>query len=363
MSNNQLKHEKAWDNVRKCWVRPEDVLKGEAHDRNRYFTEQFGINEDKGKVLTLHKASKKYKSKNGVEVERKAHFAVIADNTREYREQTAKKIVRQESLVHKLCKNVIKELEFMKVPSVQAQILGENITIIHEQYVKIHGIVGTEQKDTESGRIPDATIQVELLGKKQDIFLEFLYKHEVSEAKRKEYTYYKKNCLEIDISELQDNLDDSEKILKKKIRKAISEQAYWISNRFKQLIETDAVNKFVVEMSKKNGILLDTIYEDKGGFYKRLYFFKDNLSKYNIPSEHPCYFKENPGSVYTGNQKCVNIGQCNECSNCIWIKGYYSDNTDDTVIYCRKDGKCEKIHPVKLVDTIIEYAKSLLDTE
>lgn len=363
MSSNQLKHKRAWDNVRKCWVKPDDIQKGEAHDRNRYFTEQFGANEDRGKVLTLHKASKKFTNKNGVTIERKAHFAVIADNTREYREQTAKKIVRQESLVHKLCKSVVKELRLIKVPSVQAQILGENITVLHEQYVKIHKVVGTEQRDTESGRIPDATIQVELLGKKQEIFLEFLYKHEVSEEKRLQYKYYKKNCLEIDISELQDNLDDSEKVLKNKIRKAISEQAYWISNRFKQLIETDSANKFIVEMSKKNGILLDTIYENKGEFYKRLYFFKDNLNKYNIPNEHPCFFDGNPNSVYTGNQKCVNIGQCNECNNCIWIKGYYSDNTDDTVIYCRRDGKCEKTHPVKIVDAILEYAKSLLDAE
>ena len=354
------KHPKAWDNVKKIWVTPEQVNTCEGHDRNRFFTDEFGVNEDKGQVLTLHNTSKTYTNKNGNEITRKAHFAIIAENTREYREQTAKKIIRQESLVHKLCKEVINDVKFIKVPAVSANILGVDTIVIHEQYIKVLNVNATECYDSTSGRIPDATLEVEILGKKQELFIEFAYKHVIDEQKRKNYTFHKKNCLEVNISRLQDNLDDSEKSLKNKIYKIISENAYWISNRYKQIIETDASEKYIVEISKKNGKLLNTMYKDKNDLYNRLFTFKDMITSSGIDVTHPCYFNGDPDIVYGEYDKCVNIGQCVNCNNCIWVEGYASGNTDNTAIYCRKDGKCEKIHPVKLVDMIIKYALSVV---
>jgi hypothetical protein len=114
--NKQVrKYERAWDNKLKRKVTPDEVSKAEAHDRNRYFSEQFNDDEDKGEVLTLHKDSKTYKSKLGKDVTRRRHFTSIGKNTVEYRRRTEELSNKQESIVHKLCKEVIKDIKFIKV--------------------------------------------------------------------------------------------------------------------------------------------------------------------------------------------------------------------------------------------------------
>lgn len=354
----ELKYERAWDNRKQEWVTPDQVDKCEGHDRNRYFTEKFEPYENKGKVLTLHNTSTAYKNKNGKDITRRAHFSAIADNTREYRVNTEIKQKHQESLVHKLCKEVIKQLEFIRIPSVSARILDKEIQVIPEQYIKNLNVKSIEQKDELSGRIPDAVIEAEILGKKQDINIEFYYKHPVDENKRLQYQYYNMNCLEVSLVELRDNLDDSDKALKNKIRNIIQEKAYWVSNRLQLLIEKEAIKKYVIEISKRTGSLKISNnpnreqYESENDWLEhRLFFFKDQLL--GVDKKHKCRLDSNK-SRYT------DIGECQHCNNCIWIENYTSLNTDKTAVYCRKDGENKRVHPIELINNIINYAIEIL---
>jgi len=341
MASKELKYTQAWDSIMHKWVSPAQVSRAERHDRNRYFSEKFDINEDKGKVLTLHKQSKIYKSKTGKDVIRKSHFCAIADNTREYRENTTKKIEKQESLVHKLCKEVISDTEFIRIPEVKANIMHSDIIIIPEQYIKIN-LKSIEKKDKVSGKIPDAIVETNILGKKQEIYIEFFYKHEVDENKRRQYSFYNINCIEIDLSELRDNLDESEKSLRKKIKDIISEKAYWINNRAKGIIEKEAFDEHVITMSIKNGLLNKSAYGASD--YERLYIFKDTIPCDN--KNHPCYFREEE-------KKSTNIGECKTCQNCIYLHNYSSSNILDIEVYCRKDGKNIRCNPSELISKII----------
>lgn len=353
MSKGQLKYEKAWDNLKKIWVTPDEIDRAEAHDRNRYFSEEFSEDEDKGKVLTLCKKSKTYKNKNGKEISARAHFAVIADNTKLYRKATEKKIVRQESIVHKLCKDVIRDIEFIKVPKVNATILGREIQIIPEQHIKITKINSVETRDEATGKIPDAKIEANLLGKNQEIAIEFMYKHAVDEQKKKQYMYYNINCLEVDISDLRDNLDDSEKTLRKKIKDKIENECYWVSNRAKEILERNIIDKHVRELSIKKGNLNNSIYYTNWKFAtedewygKRLFAFKDTVN--SKLQSLDCYMQETDED-----NRAVNIGSCLNCTNCIYINNYYSKDTNDVVVYCRADDNGIKTNPAELIGSII----------
>lgn len=319
MAVSSLKYKKAWDRITNKFVTPNEVNKAEAHDRNRYYSEPFSSYEDKGFVLTLHKQSKEYKSKHGKSIVRQAHFVAIAENTKEYRRETDKKVRAQESLVHKLCKEVIKDIRFIRVNQVNTKILGQDMTLIYEQYIPIN-IINIEKKDSDTGRVPDITVETTILGKKQELYIEIFYKHEVDESKRKMYNYHNKNCIEVDISELRDNLDLSEKSLKKIIKDKIENKAYWVSNRAKCLIEKDVADKFILDINITNYLRKTEYYNDLLGkntpdwYYKRLYIFKDNLFD-KVTESHPCYFNSDPNKVYTQSTKCTNIGDCLRCSH------------------------------------------------
>lgn len=352
---HKLKYDKAWDNKLKRYITPDNVNEVERHDRNRYFSEKFEDNEDKGEVLTLHKQSKTFKNKNGTEVSRKSHFASIGKNTKDYREKTDTLIKKQESLIHKLCKEVIKEIKYIKVPSVKANIMDVEYTIIHEQVLKIE-FKHTEKMDKLSKRIPDAVITANLLGCEQEINLEFLYSHAVDENKRRQYEYYRQNCLELDISYLRDNLEDSEKSLRNKIKLAIENECYWAVNKTKLLCENEAFNMHIIEISKHNGLLTDSFYYPDNT-YKRLFIYKDKLK--DIDENHPCYFVEKPNLKYTQDTKCTDIGTCNNCNNCVFITNYYDKNTNNIKIYCNKIGDGQRINPFKVVNDIIADAIKL----
>lgn len=348
------KFEKAWDNKLKKWVKPEEVKRAEAHDILRYFSEEFKDDEDRGKVLTLHKESKPFKVKSGKEVIRKPHFSTVADNTREYRKDTIKKANRQESLVHRLCKEEINKIEFIKVPEYIIETFGVNHVLIPEQYIKIEEVTCKEKKDHETGRIPDAVIKAKLYGKLQEIKLEFFYSHAVDENKRKQYEYYKINCLEVDISYLKDNLELTETSLRNKIREAITNECYWVSCRLHQIIEKD----LLLEISKAKNNLRDSQYyirskmEDLEKYYqKRVYMFRDSL---NVPSDHPCAYRDE-------SDRCVNIGECYKCSNCVHVSNYKDYNTNNIKIYCRKVNFNRQVDKENIIIDLINNAIELLN--
>ena len=353
-----LKYEKAWDNVTKRFVAPHEVNRANAHDRNRYFSEKFEANEDKGVVLTLHKPSKTFTNKNGTEIKRRAYFASIGANTRKYREQTRELITKQESSVHKICKEIAEEIKYIKVPEVKACLMEIDYTILHNQVAEVK-FNRTERMDPDTRKIPDAVLEIELFGVKQEIYLEFLYSHEVTESKRKALEYHHKNCLEVDISHLRDTLELSDKVLKEKIKYAIENNCYWVSNGVQQYCEREAFDDYIITISK-SGILRDSFYykredcKDEADWnYRRLFFFKDNLK---VSKEHPCYFEENPQLKYTNTEKCTNIGECKACENCICITDYEKSDTSSTTIYCNKSGNKQKVNPFELVQLIVAKA-------
>lgn len=353
-----LKYTQVWDNKLKKYITPSEVNEAEAHDRNRYFSEKFNDNENKGDVLTFHKESKPFKRSKGGDTVISAHFSKIADNTKAYRETTAKQIKHQESLVHKLCKEVIKEIKYIKVPEVKATIMGVEYTVLHESVIEIE-FKSTETRDKESGRIPDAVVTTNILGTKQELYIEFLYAHEVNEQKRKQFEYFKKNCLEVNMYHLKDNLTESEKSLRTKIKNLIENNCYWLTNSVQLCAEQEALHEYVLEI-KKGGALEDSIHYTRNNFsteaewlYHRLFFFKDNL---NVSENHPCYFKANPNIQYSMQEKCTNIGDCAKCNNCIWISNYSSGDTSNTAIYCKKSGDKKRVNPFDLVNSVINKA-------
>lgn len=359
MKTKELKYNKAWDNKLKRYVLPSEVNEAERHDKNRYFSEKFDDNEDKGDVLTLHKQSKTCKSKNGKEFTRKAHFSAIGKNTKEYRERTSKLIKAQESLVHKLCKDVINDIKYIRVPEVKANIMGTEYTILHNQLINIQ-LKSIEKKDKQSGRIPDAIVTADILGNKQEIYIEFLYAHEVDEQKRKSLEYFNKNCLEVNLYDLRDNLEESEKSLRLKIKKLIENECYWVTNSVKLYCEKEALAEYVLEFSKSNNILRDTLYYDEKDStvefwnYHRLFLFKDSIQ--GIDETHPCYFRPRSEIEYTQEDKCKNIGDCAKCNNCVWISNYSSKDTYNTKIYCKKNGDKKRVNPFDLVQKVISKA-------
>ena len=305
-----MQYEKAWDVQRQEYVTAEQVDKCEMHDRNRYFSCKFSMDEDNGKVLTVRKEHK-YKRKDK-EHSVRTHFMAIADNTKDYREQTRKKQEHQESIVHKLCKKVINEIEFIHIPEIQTEIVGIKTPIIQDQYIRINKVIATEQKDDTTGFRPDATVEVSMLGINQPLLIEFCYKHPVSEEKRTRYRYYGVNVIEVDISELRDNLDEKEESLRKKIKTIIEERAYWISNRLEHAVK-EAESELVEEISFKNLLQRSTNFNDCG---RRYYIFKDGL-----PHDHRCYEFE---PVY----KSIDIEKCKDCKYCVNMQGYNSPYSD-----------------------------------
>jgi hypothetical protein len=364
-----MKYETAWDNRLQRHVTPEQVSNIEAHDKIRFFSEKFDENENKGFALTLHKQSKPYDSKYGKQIVRRAHFSAIAENTVEYRKKTTELSIRQESIVHKLCKEVIKDIEFIKVPEVKATIVDSECIVVPEQFVKIE-FKCVEKKDDDTGRIPDAIVIADLLGVKQEVFIEFLYKHEVDENKRKMYNAFKKNCLEVDLSYLRDNLEESEKSLRTKIKSTIENECYWVSNSIKQYAENEAQSKYVIEFNK-NTILNDSKFYTRDQFEdrhewleKRLYVFKDDIPKIsNIDNNHPCYFVAEDGVEYSQSERCTDIGNCLHCNNCVWISNYSTENTSNTKVFCKRNGDKKRVNPVELTNNIIKEAIKLSEIE
>lgn len=361
MGTQDLKYETAWDRLTNKFVKPSDVNRAEEHDRNRYYSERFTEDEDKGYVLTLHRQSKEYKSKSGKPIIRKAHFVKIAENTKEYRIKTDKYMKAQESSVHKLCKDVAKDIKYIKVPSVKATIMGRELIIVPEQIIPIK-FIGMEKRDVETGRIPDIIVETTILGKKQELFIEIFYKHEINEMKRRQFNFYNKNCLEVDVSDLRDNLDLSEKSLRKIIKDKIENNAYWISNRAKCLIEKTVVDKFILDINIGESYFKKSDYyynKDKDEdieqwYYRRLYFFKDNISN-KVPENHPCYFNSDPDIVYTQDEKCTNIGKCKNCNNCIELVGYKDNDINNIHIYCDRLGlNIKDMNPIQFMNMLFE---------
>ena len=323
---NNAPIEEAWDNVEKKMVKACEVRRSHMHDRNRFFSKRCDYwtdDDNSGDVLTVHKESREITRKNGTKsFTRKAHFARIGKNTAKYREVTAKKQEKQYESIHDLCNEVILDIKFIHIPEVKATFNNTEFTLIPEQYAKIKRVDRINKVDKETGKIPDAVIIVDLLGVEQEVFIEFYYTHEVDENKRKFYTFYKKNCLQVDLYHLKADLNLTKEALKKKIKVEIEENLYWVTNRAQILFNGDAYQKYVLTIDKSNKLINTAKPENKDKESERFYFYRDLL-----PLDHRCYAPNSEGKVRV-------IGECKRCENCLMIENYYDLQSTNAIIHC-----------------------------
>lgn len=353
-SSRGLKYKKAWDIKENRYRTPDDVFENDRasmHDRLRYFSERFEPGEDRGKVLTLHK-----KSING----NREHFQPIADNTLDYRKKTKAGKAAQESLVHKVCKEAIKEVYTIHVCSVKAEVLGNVVEVFPECILPMK-YVCVEKRDEDTGRIPDAKVMLKMFGRWHEVFVEFCYKHAVPEDKRKQYEASKKNCLEVDISSLQFNLGLSATGLKTKIKAAISTDAYWVSFALKGYID-EALKERVAELTLSNGLLEQSRFYTENG--RRAYVFKNKLVDIeHIPETNPCYFVEDMSKRYTWSEKTREIWQCLDCKHCLGVAGYTDPDINNLKVYCSKAAPVNNHMLLTLVNSVIIKAKERMNND
>lgn len=359
-----MKYDLAWDKETGLWVEPSSVDKNARHDKNRYFSVAGGDNKDEGVVLIVANESKPYTSKKGKVAVRRTHFCKLADNTREYRENIDRLVKAQESSVHKLCKKLVKEIGFMKLPALKVNLLGHEFLVASERYVKVKLLAvekglgsldrqpkpflnGAENENVDGrmlNRRPDVMVEASGIG---ELAIEFYYKHQVDEVKRFELTEAGINCVEVDISALRDNLEASEEELTEYILDAIREHAYWISSSEKEQV-LNRYRDMIMELRLGNGFCESKRYRKPSDesnrvgmnmwYNHRLYAFKDTLTQNeNLSETHPCY--RNPND-WLGNSvvvdKEVEPWMCADCPNCLRLDGFKDDKTENVRVYCRK---------------------------
>lgn len=356
MGKKELKHSVAWDSVEKKWVRVEEVPRIAMHDPYRYFSEQ---EEYEGDVLTVVKECEVTR-KSGKKHKVRGHFRSIGQNSKAYASIIEKKKKAQESLVHKTAKEVARNLEYIHIPELRVGMLGIDVQLACEQYVPVK-YVASEKRDTDTNKIPDITMEMKMLGVKQQLFIEIVYKNEVSAAKRDTYTLNKKNCLAVDISDLQCGLSMSEGRLEHIIRDRIEHEAYWVSSRFKQLVLEDIIPKHILEISYRKGLLRQSKYSKQSGdFGKDFYMFKDELTiRGKLDDKHPCY--TDISKIEKGRESLVNIEECRNCKRCLSLRGWGSLYKEEVKIYCSKLTDIEYPSGIlEMMERIISEAKELL---
>lgn len=361
------KYEKAWDNERMVFVKPEDIPEVEMHDQYRYFSEKLDSpNDFKGFVLTTVKSSNNIRhKKDGTAYCVKSHFRKICENSREYATATEAKKKAQESNVHKLCKKVMRSLQFIHIPSYTARdIAGTSISIIPDTYSPIK-VLGTEKKDADTCLIPDITVECELLGVKQEVLIEVVYKHELGADKRNAYKAFNKNCLYIDISDLQRKLDMSDSEIESEIRNRLDNDCKWVTNKLHSLIVNKVLPSRFIEINYENGVLQPTLSRNTDDLYKLYFAFQDSITmefkkhKVDIDSSFPCYREP---TISKAEKYITNIGDCKKCNHCLKILNGESIDKTSVNIYCCKD-ELTKDSLIEFKDSLIYDALKLVNTQ
>lgn len=338
MAKNSKTVIQAWDNREKRWVTAKDINKAEYHDANRYFTDKFEYNEDKGDILTVvreHPRKNRFKPE-GEKITIPVHFTRYKENTKYNRECLKKKIDNQESYIHKAAKSLFNngDIRFIAVNEVNTTVAASNVTLLNKCILRIVKVVSVELKDKITNKIPDITLIVDINGIEQEFFIEICYKHSVDENKRKSYLANNKNCIEVDVRYLQDNLDESAESVKRKLKKAIETNCNntntWISSRLKQMFDANA-SRYIVDRHLGHGFEYTTTGKgyDKG---LRLFCFRTGTT--NFDEDHPMYLVENPDVKYA--VKTCSVKDCLNCVHCIAHSGVDSDNIHDVHVYCNR---------------------------
>lgn len=350
-SMSKRQYEYVWDTIDRKWKTPEEIEYSIMRDKLRFISEKPNINGDGGYILAFYKGTSR-KLKNGKKCEVRPYFKPLRTlglNIYENREKIKQREIGRESDVHKLCKQLFTEgvikdihLESLRVPVVIGTI--ERYLEIPEQDIKVISIEGTEIRDTQSNRIPDITIKAEICGIIQTFFVEIYYRHSVDQYKKNLYEANDINCIEIDVGNVYEEAkNDSPEELRKALIDNIANNAHWISCRFKQLIKKGIHENYSI--INCNTVLRRSRHEilDK---FNRAFIFEDDL-KLN-GSDRVC-------------KKAHNIGDCLECSRCMGIKSYYSDDLREVEITCSVDslpkGLSEEQRLKLLKDKVYNYIK------
>lgn len=237
-----------------------------------------------------------------------------------------------------------------------------NIQIIGETYLPILKVVSIEKMDSQTNKIPDIVILTEIDGIKQELQIEIYYKHYVNEAKRRQLIYFKKNCIEIDVSFLKEDFSLSENDIKKRLVKIIEngEHTYWISCKNEEYMKA-LLDRYACELAVDTVVLSRNMHPtlhydflrelDKDEYYKRrLMIFKDIL---NLDVNNPKYPSED-------DRQYCEIGDCLSCKNCLGIQNYFDTNINNVRVLCNLS---EVIFEDKNSLHILNFLKSRLREE
>lgn len=331
-SVGNVKYTRAYDSVKKVWVTPQEVAICDRYDKPRFYSENIDENGvDSGEILTYRKQTREIKYKKPelhpgeTGYTRRECFSAIGKNSKEFREKLERKSETQESLVHKIAKEVGQDIHYIHIPAVCTELLGNEFELIPEQVIDVK-FIQSEYTDEKTGRRADILFEAVINGISQKLFVEIYYKHIVDQEKKQQLRDNCINCLEVDISNLREDLEISERILSKKIEYAIMHNAYWISSSYKEYFDIER-DKIILDCNSKvkvgNYSLLRATFREQE-FDKRFFMFLDD---YEYVSGCTCS---------AGIIKNINIKQCQNCKRCIYIKNPDSLNLDDVHIYCLK---------------------------
>lgn len=324
-------YERAWDSIEDRFVTPEEVDRAELHAKNRYFSRDFNIKSrgTYGDVLIVREKSWR----------NRRYFASIGENTGKYRVEARRAQNKHDDSIHKLAEKLMKEIQYIHVPSIETyRLFNVRTEILNSQILELNDIV-TQKKDKKSGKIPDLTATTIIKGKKVPLHIEIVYSNEVNEAKRNKFRENKINCIAIDLYDLKYKTELSHDELVKEIKYRLVNTAYWVSNEFREIVEHEAFSEWLSIIDRSNGIT-QSKYQNQTK-EKRYFIYNHNLPK------HCPYYKDIKSEC---DKIAINIGDCKHCRQMLGIDGYDNVDINDPVkLYCACSDELNPLHISTLI--------------
>ena len=356
--HKDLKYQRVYDNKSGSYVYVDDIDLKEDYYFGRYCDRAPSCFGDTVIPLSICRATTRKKRNGGTISVRQSAKAVGEHKSN----TTSKNVISTESLVHKLCKEEIQNIKYIRLPGITTKMFGEyDVPLFNESMVPVK-FVQNEKIDDDTGRIPDSILKMNFLGVELDLYVEFYYTHRVPDKKVKQYRFFGKNAIEIDLSAFK-NYGLTEKELRPLIKKYIEVAAnrQWISSKIKYDFDNKITKKRVNVIDHSTGMCNSTVaFEDPGN---RRFIFKD---KYVKSFGEGQFKKCNCYNTTTINEygaevpkKSIEVWECLKCNRCLGMYGYNS--TDNNArIYCAKvyDGVSCKLAS----SDIIEKGKTNLNS-
>lgn len=326
-----LKYKIVYDRYNSTYINVDDI---DLH--NKYF---FGRYSDRkplyiGDIVTplsICRATTR-KKHNGGEVNVRQSAKTVGERENN---KINNKSVTIESLVHKLCKEEIQKVEYIRLPNIVTKMFGiYDATLFYESMVPVK-FVQNEKMDKETGRIPDSILKMNFLGTELDLYVEFYYKHRVPKEKMQSYRFYGINAIEVDLSMFKDvNLTESE--LRPLIKEAIETSAYrqWLSSKIEYVFNGKVTQKRVNVIDSTTIMQNSTVaFEDPGN--RRFIYKKDYIRTFGEGQIEKCPYRYSVKVDDGIPKKTIEVWECLKCNRCLGMYGYNSTE-DNARIYCAK---------------------------